>query len=31
MRGMLSQTEEGLVKGMIVIWRRHKDGQFVGN
>jgi len=31
MRGMLSQTEEGLVKGMIVIRRRHKGGQFVGN
>ena len=28
---MLSQTEEGLVKGMIVIRRRHKGGQFVGN
>jgi len=29
--GMLSHTEEGVVKGMIVISKKNKGGQFVGN
>jgi len=28
---MLSHTEEGVVKGMIVISKKNKGGQFVGN
>ena len=28
---MLRQMEEGLVKGMIVILKKNKGGQFVGN
>ena len=28
---MLSHTEEGIVKGMIVIRKKNKGGQFVGN